>query len=198
MTDLIFLGSKINADGDCSHKIKSCLLFGRKAMTNLNSILKSRDFTLLYKVQIVKAMVFPVVTYECESWTIKKAEHWATDAFKLWYWRRPLESSLDTKEIKSVNPKVNQAWIFIGRLDAKGEARLFRPPDANSQLIGKDPDAGKNWGQEKKGATENEMVGWHHQIDGHEFQKTLGDSKGKGNLVCCNPLGCKESTWLSN
>ena len=124
MTDLIFLGSKINADGDCSHKIKSCLLFGRKAMTNLNSILKSRDFTLLYKVQIVKAMVFPVVTYECESWTIKKAEHWATDAFKLWYRRRPLESSLDTKEIKSVNPKVNQPWIFIGRTDAEAEAQI--------------------------------------------------------------------------
>ena len=148
---------------------ESRLVIAKEAMTNLNSILKSRDFTLLYKVQIVKAMVFPVVTYECESWTIKKAEHWATDAFKLWYRRRPLESSLDTKEIKSVYPKVNKAWIFIGRLDAEGEAWLFRAPDANSQLIGKDPDAGKDWGREEKRVTEDEMVGWHHWLNGRTF-----------------------------
>ena len=109
--DFVFLGSKITADGDCRHEIKRCLLFGRKAITNLDSILKTRDITLLTKVCIVKAMFFPVVMYGCESWTIKKAEHWI-NAFKLWCWRR-LESPLNCKEVKPVNPKGNQPWIFI-------------------------------------------------------------------------------------
>ena len=108
MTDLIFLGSKITADGDCSHEIKRCLLLGRKAITNLNIILKSRDVTLPTKVSLVKAMVFPVVMYGCESWTIKKAKRQRIDAFELWCWRRLLKSPLDCKEIKSVNPKGNQ------------------------------------------------------------------------------------------
>ena len=120
VTDFIFLSSKISADGDCSHGIKRRLLLGRKSMTNLDSILKSRDITLLTKVCIVKAMVFPVVIYGYESWTIKKAEHQRTDAFELWCWRR-LKSSLDCKEIKPVNPKGNQSWIFIGRTDAEVE-----------------------------------------------------------------------------
>ena len=105
--DFIFLGSKITADGDCSHEIKRCLFIGRKDMTNLDSTLKSRDITLLTKVHIVKAMVFSVVMYGCESWTIKKAECQRIDAFELWCWRR-LESPLDGKEIKPVNPKGNQ------------------------------------------------------------------------------------------
>ena len=169
------------------------LALWKKSYDKPKQYIKKQRHHFAVKVHLVKAMVFPVVTYGCESWTIKKAEHQATDAFVLWCWRRLLESSLDTKEIKSVNSKVNQAWIFIRRTDAEGEAQVFRPPDANSQLIGKDPEAGKNWGQEKKGATENEMVGWHHQINEHEFEQTLGDSKGQGSLVCCNPLGCKES-----
>ena len=107
MTDFIFLGFKITADGDCSHEIKRCLLLGRKAITNLDSVFKSRDITLLTKVHIVKAMVFPVVRYRCESWTIKMAEHKRIDAFKLWCWRKCL-SPLDSKEIKLVNPKGNQ------------------------------------------------------------------------------------------
>ena len=105
--DFIFLGSKITADGDCSHEIKRCLLLGRKSMTNLDSILKSRDITLPTRVSVVKAMVFPVVMYGCESWTIKKAEHQRIDAFELWYWRRLL-SPLDCKEIQPVYPKGNQ------------------------------------------------------------------------------------------
>ena len=108
VTDFIFLGSKITADGDCSHEIKRRLLLGRKAMTNLDSILKSRDITLPAKVHLVKAMVFPVVMYGCESWTIKKAECQRIDAFELWCWKR-LESPLDCKEIKSVNPKGNES-----------------------------------------------------------------------------------------
>ena len=106
VTDFIFFGSKITADGDYSHEIKRYLLLGRKAMPNLDSILKNRDITLLTKVCIVKAKVFPVVLYGCESWTIKKVEHLRTDAFELWC-RRRLDSSLDWKEIKSVNPKGN-------------------------------------------------------------------------------------------
>ena len=106
--DFIFLGSKITADGDCSHKIKRCLLLGRKAMTNLNSILKSRDITLLTKVPLVEAMAFPVIMYGCGSWTIKKAEHQRIGASELWCWRT-LESSLDCKEIQPVHPKGNQS-----------------------------------------------------------------------------------------
>ena len=100
--------------------------------------------------------------------------------------------SLDSEEIKSVNPKGNQSWIFIGRTDAEDEAAKLWPPDEKSWLIGKDPNAGKNWGQEEKGATEDEMVGWHHQLNGHEFEQTQGDSEGQGNLVCLSPWGRKE------
>ena len=113
VTDFSFLGSKITADGDCSHEIKRHLLLGRKAMTNLDSILKSRDITLPTKVHLVKAIVFPVVMYGCESWTIKKAEHWRIDAFELWCWRKTLESPLNCKEIQPVHPKRNWSWIFI-------------------------------------------------------------------------------------
>ena len=127
-------------------------------MTNLDSILKSRDITLPTKVCIVKAMFFPVVMYGCESWTIKMAEHWRIDAFKLWCWRR-LDNSLDSKEIKAVNPKGNQPWIFIGRTDAEAEAPVLWPPNTKSWLIGKNPDGGKqDWRQKEKGAAEDEMA----------------------------------------
>ena len=164
-----FRGLKITADGDCSHEIKRHLLLGRKVMTNLDNILKSRDITLPTNVCLVKAMVFPVVKYGCESWTIKKAEHWRIDAFELWCCRR-LKSPLDSKEIQPVNPKGNQSWIFIGRTDTEAETPILCPPDVKNWLIGKGPDAGKDWRQEKKGMTEDEMVGWHHWLDGHEFE----------------------------
>ena len=155
--------------GDCSLEIKRHLLLWRKAKTNLDTVLKWRDITLPTMIHIVKAVVFPVVMYECESCTIKKIERWKTDAFELWCWRRPhFESPLDCREIKPVNPKGNQSWIFIGRIDA--EALIFWPPDAKSQLIRKNLDAGKDWRQDKKGTTEDEMVGWHHQLNGHEFE----------------------------
>ena len=127
--NFIFLGSKITADGDCSHEVKRCLLLGRKAMTKLDSILKSRDTTLPTKVHLVKAMVFPVVMYGCESWTIKKAEHQRIDAFELLCWKR-LESSLDCKEIQPVHPKENQSWVFIGSTDAEAETPILWLPDA--------------------------------------------------------------------
>ena len=150
VTDFIFLGSKINAYGDYSHEIKWCLLLGKKVMTNLDSILKSRDITLPTKVHLVKALVFPVVMYGCESWTIKKAEHQRIDAFELWCWRRLLRVPW-TGRIQPVHPKGNQSWIFIGRTDAEAETPILWPPDAKNWLIGKDPDARKYWRQEDKG-----------------------------------------------
>ena len=158
----IFLGSKITADGDCSHEIKRLLLLGRKAMTSLHSMLKSREITLLTKVSLVKAMVFPVIMYGCKSWTIKKAECRRIDALELWW--RLLKSPWDCKEIKPVNPKGNQPWIFIGRTDAKAEAPIFWPPDEKSWLTGKDPDAGKDWRQKNRLA-EDEMVSITNSMD---------------------------------
>ena len=126
VADFIFWGSKITVDGDCSHEIKKCLLLG-KVMTNLDSILKSRDITLSTKVHLVKAMVFPVVMYGCESWTIRKAECRRMDAFELWCWRRLL-SPLDCKEIQPVYPKGNQSWMFIGRTDVEAGTPILWPP----------------------------------------------------------------------
>ena len=138
------------------------LLLGRKVMTNLDSILKSRDITLPTKVHLVKAVVFPVVMYGCENSTIKKAEHWRIDAFELWCWRT-LESPLDCKEIQPIHPKGDWSCVIIGRTNAEAETPVLWPPDAKSWLIGKDPDAGKDWGQEEKGTTGRE---WQRQLDG--------------------------------
>ena len=187
--DFILMGSKITADGDCSHEIKRCLLLGRKAMTNLDSILKSRDITLPTKVHLVKTMVFPVVMYGCESWTVKKDEHPRIDAFELWCWRRLLKSPLDYKEIQPVHPKGNQSWVFIGRTDAEAETPIFWPPDANNWLTLKDANARKDWRREEQGTTEDEVVGWHHWLNGHEFEWTLGVGDGQGDLACCCPWG---------
>ena len=156
--DLIFLCSNITVDSDCSHEIKRCLLLGRKAMTNLNSVLKSRDITLPTKVHIIKAMVFPVVMYGCESWTIKKSWTPKNWCFQIVVLEKTLESPLDYKEIKPANHKGNQSWIFIERTVAKVEAPIPWPPDAKSWLIGKDPDAGKVWRQKEKRVVEDEMV----------------------------------------
>ena len=188
----IFWGSKITADGDCSHEIKRHLLLGRKVMTNLDSILKSRDITLPTKVHLIKAMVFPEVMYGCESWTEKKA--WAPKNWCFWtvVLEKTLESLLDCKEIQQVHPKGDQSWVFIGGTDVEAETPIVWPPDAKSWLIWKDPDAGKDWGQEEKGMTEDEMVGWHHRLDGHGFGWTLGVGDGQGGLVCCGSWGHKE------
>ena len=131
VADFIFGGSKITADGDCSHEIKRLLLLGRKAMTNPDSILKSRDITLPTKVYLVKARVFPVVMYGCESWTMKKAENRRIDAFELWCWKR-LKSPLDCKEIQPVHSEGDQLWDFFGRNDAKAETPVLWPPHAKS------------------------------------------------------------------
>ena len=131
VSDFILGGSKITADGDCSHEIKRRLLLGRKVMTNLDSILKSRDITLPTKVCLVKAMVFPVVMYGCESWPVKKTECWKIDAFELWCWIRLL-SPLDCKEIQPVHPKGDQSWAFTGRTDAEAETPILWLPHAKS------------------------------------------------------------------
>ena len=154
--DFIFGDSRVTADGDCSHEIKTCLLLGRKVMTNLDSILKSIDIILSTKVRLVKAMVFPVVMYGCESWTVKKAERRRIDAFELWCWRRLFfESPLDCKEIQPVHSKGDESWVFIGRTDAEAETPILWPSHGKSLLIGKDPDAGRDWGQEEEGTTED-------------------------------------------
>ena len=161
--DFIFLGSKITADGDCSHEIKRSLLIGRKSMTNLDNILKGRDITLPTKVHLAKAMVFPVVMYGCESWTIKKTEHRRIEVFEWWCWRRLLRVPWTAR--RSDHPKGNESWIFIERTDAEAETPIFWPPDAKNWFIGKDPDAGKDFRQKEKGATED-MVGWYHLLNG--------------------------------
>ena len=189
VTDFTFLSSKITVDGDCSHEIKRCLLLGRKAITNLDNVLKSKDVTLPTNICIVKSMVSPVIMCWYESWNIKKADHWRTDAFKL-CWRRIL-SFLDCKEIKPVNSKGNQSWIFIGRTDAEAETPVLWPPDGKNWLIGKDPNSGKYWRWEEKGMTADEMLWFHHQLYGHEFEQTLGVGDGQGSLACCSPWGCR-------
>ena len=176
-----FLGFKITADGDCSHEIKRCLLLGRKTLTHLDNVLKSRDTTLSMKVHKVKAMVFPVVRYGCESRTIKNAERWKIDAFELWCCRS-LEISFHCRELESVSPKGTQPWIFIGRTDA--EVPILWPPDAKSQLIGEDPDAGRDWRKRRRG--------WHRMrwLDSSTSMdmnvSTFREINGRQrNLVCC-------------
>ena len=172
--------------------IKRCLLLGREAITKLESILKSRDVTLLTKFCLVKPMVFPVVMYGCE---LNYKESWAPKNWCFWtlVLEKTLESPLDCKEIQPVHPKGNQSWIFIGRTDAEIEVSILWPPNAKSQLTRKDPDAGKNWSQEEKWMTEDEIVGWHRWLNGHESDQVPGDSEGQGCLACCSPWGCKES-----
>ena len=138
-------------------------------------------------------MVFPVVMYGCESWTVKKAERRRIDAFELWCWRRLLKSPLDCKEIQPVHSEGDQLWDFFGRNDAKAETPVLWPPHAKSWLIGKDSHVGRDWGQEEKGMTEDEMAGWHHCLDGHESEWTPGGGDGQGGLACCDSWGRKES-----
>ena len=195
--DFIFLGSKITADGDCSHEIKRRLLPGRKAVANQDSLLKGRN-TLSTKVRMVKTIVFHV-----RMWELDHKKGWES---KNWYFRtvvleKTLESPLDCVEIKPVNPKGNQPWIFTGMTLPEAEAPILWPPDVTSWLIGKDSDAGKDWGQEENGATEYETIGRHHQLNGWEFEQTQRDSEGQESLACCSPQGHKKSDtteWLNS
>ena len=165
----IFLGPKITTGGDCSQEIKRCLLLGWKAMTNLDSILKSsRDITLQTKVCIVKAMVFPVVMYGCESWTIKKAEPWRIYAFELWCWRWLLRVLWTARSNQLILKEISLEYSLEGLMP---KLKLqYWPPDAKNWVIRKHPDAGKDWRWEEKGTTEDEMVGWHYRLDAREFE----------------------------
>ena len=192
VADFIFLGSKITADGDCSHEIKRHLLLGRKVMTNLDSILKSRDITLLTKVHLVKAMVFPVVMHRCESWTVKKADHRRIDAFELWYWRRFLRRAWTARRsnqstLKEISPGCSLEGLML-KLKLQYFGHLIQRADSFEKTLL----AGKDWGQEEKGTTLGEMVGWHHQLNGYGFGWTPGVGNGQGGLVCCSSWGPKE------
>ena len=185
-----FSGSQITADGDCSYEIKRHLFLGRKAMTKLDSILKSTDITLPTKVHLVKGLVCPVVMYGYESWTIKKGECQKIDAFEPWCCRRLLRVPWTARRsnqsiLKEISPKYSLEGLML-------KLKLW-PPDAKSWLIGKAPDTGQDWGQEEKGTTEDETVGWHHQLDGYEFEQALGVGDEQGSLVGCSLWGRKES-----
>ena len=187
VTDFIFLGSNISAHSDYSHEIKKDLLLGRKAITNLDSTLKSRNITLPTKLHLVKAMVFPVIMYGCENWTVKKPEHWRIDAFELWCWRRLLRlpwtaRSSNQSILKEISPEYS-----LGRNDAEVDTPILWPPDARSWLIRKYPDAGKDWKQQEKVITVDEIVGWHHQVNGGEFEEALGNDEGLGSLTWNSP-----------
>ena len=168
-------------------------------MTILDSVLESRDIPLLTKIHLVKAMVFPVVMYGCEldykeSWGLKNWCFWTVVL------RKTLESPLDYKEIQPVHSKGDQPCVFIGRTDVEAETPILWPPDAKSWLIWKDPDAGKDWEQEEKGTTEDELVGWHHWLDEHGFGWTPGVGDGQGGLACCGSWSRIESDtteWLN-
>ena len=187
------LGSKITADGDCSHDIKRHLLLGTKDMTNLDSIIKKQRHYFANKGPSSQSYGFP--GSHVWMWELDYKESWAP---KNWYFwtvmlEKTLESPLDCKEIQPVHPKGNESWIFIGRTDAEAEGPILWPPDGKSQFMGKDPDAGKDWRQEEKGMTDDEMIGWHHLLDGHEFEQALGVGDGEGILLCFSPWSCKES-----
>ena len=162
-------------------------------MTNLDSILKSRDITLSTKFCLVKAMVFPVVLYGCERWTIKKAECRWIDAFELWCWRRLLRVPWIARRSNQSILKEISHGCSLERLMLKLKLQYFGEYNAKNWLIWKDPDAGKDWGQEEKGMTEDEMVGWHHWLSGYEFRWTPGVGDRQGDLACCSSWGCKES-----
>ena len=172
-------------------------------MTNLDSIFKSRDITLQTNFHIVKAMVFPVVMYGCKSWTVKKAEHWRIDVFELWCWRRFLRvpwTAWRSKQfiLKEINPGISLKGMML-KLKLQYFGHLMRKVD----LLEKNSDTGRDWGQEEKGPTENGVSGWHHWLDGRESEGTLGVRDGQGSLACCDSWGRKESdkterlNWLN-
>ena len=188
VTDFIFLGSKITADSDCSHEIKTLALW-KKSYDKPRQHIKKQRYHFANKNLYSQSYGFS--SNHVWVWELDHKESWA---LKNWLFRavvlKTLESPLDNKEIQPVNPKRNQSWIFTGRSEA--EAPILWPPGLKSQLIGKDPVAGKDWGQVEKGTTEDEVVEWHHWLNRHELEQTLGDSEGQGSLMFCSPWGHKE------
>jgi len=178
------LDSKITADGDWSHEIKRLLLLGREVMTNLDSVLKSRHH---FADKGPYSQSYGFSSSHTRIWELDHKEGWApkNGCFQIVVLEKTLESPLGSKEIKPVNPKGNQSWILIGRTDT--EAPILWPPDGKNWLIRKDPDAGKDWRQKEKGMIEDEMVGWHPQLNGHEFEQAPGGGEGQGSLAYCSP-----------
>ena len=196
--DFLFLGSKITVDGDCSPEIRRRLLLGRKVMTNWDSVLKSRDIILPKKGLYSQGYGLP--SGHAWLWELDCKEGRAPKNWCLWtvVLDKTPESPLDCKEIKSVNLKGDQPWIFTGRTGAEAEAPLFWSSDANSWPMGKVPDAGKDWGKNKKRASQDETAGWHRRCNEHELGQTPGDGEGEGGLACYSPQVVKSQTWLNN
>ena len=197
MTDFIFLGPKTTVDSDCNHEIKRPLLLRRKAMTNLDSIWKSRDITLPTSMS---SQSYGFSSSHVWMWELDHKEGWAS---KNWYFwmvvvEKILESPLDCKKIQPINPKGNQLWIFVGRADAKAEAPLCWPPDVKSRFIWKDPDAGKDLRQEEKEMTKDEVVGWHHKHNGHEFEQLWEIGKDEEAWPAAVHGVTKNWIWLSD
>ena len=174
-----------------SQKVKRRLLLGRKVMINIDSILKSRDIT----DKGPSSQSYGFSSSHVWMWELDSKVSWAPKNWCFWtvVLEKTLESPLDRKEIKSVNAKGNQSWIFFGMTDAEAEVPIFWPPDVKNWLLEKDPDAGKDWRQEEEGVTEDELVGWHHWLNAYEFEQALGVGDGQGSLVCCSPGGRKKS-----
>ena len=189
--DFIFPGSKITADGDCSHEIKRCLLLGSKVMTNLE-YQKQRHY---FANKGPSSQGYDFSSSHVWMWELDYKESWAPNNWCFWtvVLEKTLESPLDCKEVQPVPPKGDQSWVFIGSTAVEAETPILWSPDAESWLICKDPDAGKDWGQEEKGMTEDEMVGWHHWHNGHGFGWTSGVGDGQGGLACCGSWGRKVS-----
>ena len=188
MTGFIFLGSKVNADGDCGHEIKRCLLLGRKAMPHLDSILKSRYITLLTKVHLVKAIFFP--SSQVWIWELDSKESWAWRILLrvLWSARRPNQSIPN-----EISPEYALEGLML-------KLQYFGHLMQRTDSLEKDPDAGKDWRQEETGMRGDEIVGWHHRLDGHEFEQAPRLGERQGSLACCSPWGHKESDmteWLN-
>ena len=197
VTDFIFLGSKIIVDGDCSHEIKKPLLLGRKAVMNPDSILQSRDITLPISLS---SQSYGFSTSYVWMWELDDKESWVPKnwCFGTVLLEKTLESPLDCKGIQPVHSKGNQCWIFTGRTDAEAETSILWPADVKNWLTEKDPEAGKDWRQEEKGTTEDEMVGWHHWLNGHEFEQVPGVGDGQGNLTWCSSWCCRVGhNWLT-
>ena len=194
VSEFIFSGSKIIADGVCSYEIKRHLLFGRKVMTNLDSTLESRDITVPTKVRLVKSIYFPLVMYGCDSWTMKKAECWRIDAFELWCWRRllrvPWTARRSNQSILKTSPGCSLEGLML-QLKLQYFGHLMRRVDSleKTLILG-------GIGGRRNGMTEDEMAGWRHWLDGHEFGWTPGVSDGQGGLVCCDSWGHKESNTI--
>ena len=201
VTFFIFLDSKITGDSDCRHEVKRHLLLARKAMTNLNSVFKKQRYHFDGKGLYSKNYGFS--GSHVLMWELDHKERWVTKNWCFWtvMLEKILKSPLDNKEIKPVNPKGNQPWIFIGRTDTEDEDPVLWPPDAKNWLIGKNFDARKDWGKEEKRTTEDEMFGCCHWLSGHEFEQTSGDNEGQWSLCTAGHGVAKEAmsrTWLSD